>query len=202
VRAAGAALEGDVEGTMIRKFTGLGIALVLAVAPAAAAERWLHVLVVEDEGQGETVRVNLPLSTIESLLPLVKAEGLEGGRLRLTSEQTEGVDLRKAWQALRTAPDGDFVTVDGTDGRVRVSRSGSRLVAHVDDAGSGEKVRVMVPVAVLDALFSGDGEEVDLVAAVRALGDHADGDLVQVEDGDSRVRIWIDADQDGRGSRR
>jgi hypothetical protein len=185
---------------MGRRTLGIGIALLLSAAPAAAADKWLHVHVVEDGGEGDTVRVNVPLSMIESMLPLVKAEGLEDGRLRLRSHDIEGVDLHAMWKALRETGDADFVTVDGTEGQVRVSRSGRYLLATVDgrERGRGENVKIRVPIAVVDALFSGPGDEIDLVAAVRALGDHGDGEIVRVENGDSRVRVWVDADQDGR----
>lgn len=183
---------------MGRRMLGLGIALFLFTAPAGAAERWLHVHVVEEGGSGDTVRVNLPLSTIESLLPLVQAEGLQGGKFRLEGDDLEGVDVHAIWKALRETGDADFVTVDGTDGHVRVSRSGRFLLATVEGRDDDrETVKVRVPIAVVDALFSGPDDEIDLVAAVRALGDY-DGDIVRVEGGDSRVRVWVDADQDGR----
>ena len=184
---------------MERRLLGFGFALFLAVAPAAAAERWLHVHVVEDGGAGDTVRVNLPFSMIESVLPLVQAENLSGGKLRIDDHDFEGVDLRAMWKSLRNAGDVDFVTVDGTDGKVRVSRAGQYLLATVEGRGEDrENVRVRVPVAVLDALFSGSGDEIDLVAALHALADQGDGELVRVEDGDSRVRVWVDGDQDGK----
>jgi hypothetical protein len=169
------------------------------VAPAAAAERWLHVHVVEDGGSGDTVRVNLPFSMIESVLPMVQAEHFSEGKLRLADEDFEGVDLRAMWKALRQAGDVDFVTVDGTDGHVRVSRAGPYLLATVDGRGEDrETVRVRVPVAVVDALFSGNSDEIDLVAALHVLADQGDGELIRVEDGDSRVRVWIDGNQDGK----
>ena len=182
---------------MGRRLLGFGIALLLGAAPAVAAEKWLHVRVVEAGGSGDTVRVNLPLSTIEAILPHVQAENLSGGKLRLTQDETQGVDLRAMWRALRSSGDADFVTVDGTQGTVRVSRAGNYLLATVDGRDT-QNVRVRVPVAVLDALFSGDDDEVDLVAALHALADHGDGELVHVEDGDTQVRVWVDGIQEGR----
>jgi hypothetical protein len=182
---------------MGRRLLGFGIALLLAAGPAAAAEKWLHVRVVEDGGSGDTVRVNLPLSMIESLLPHVQAENLSGGKLRLTRDETEGIDLRAMWMTLRNSGDADYVTVDGTEGTARVSRSGDYLLATVDTPDD-ENVRVRVPVKVLDALFSAGNDEVDLVAALRALADHGDGEIARVEDGDTQVRVWVDGVQDGR----
>ena len=44
-------------------------------------------------------------------------------------------------------------------------------------------------------MFGGRNDEIDLIAALDALTDHADGDLVTVESDDSSVRIWIDRNQ-------
>ena len=50
-----------------------------------------------------------------------------------------------------------------------------------------------LPFAVLDAMFQGTNEhELDLVAAVRALAQYGDGDIVTVDDGETRVRVWVD----------
>jgi hypothetical protein len=184
---------------MGRRLLGFGFSLLLTAAPAAAAEKWLHVRVVEDGGSGDTVRVNLPFSMIESMLPLVQAEHLSGGRLRLQDHEIEGVDLHAMWKALRESGDADFITVDGTEGQVRVSRAGRYLLATVDGRGEDrETVRVRVPVEVMDALFGGKDGEIDLLAGLRALGEEGDGELVRVDDGDSQVRVWVDSDQDGR----
>jgi hypothetical protein len=183
---------------MGRRMLGTGLALLLFAVPAQAADRWLHVHVVEEGSSGDTVRVNLPLDTIESLLPLIQAEGFRNGKLRLDDNDLDGVDLHAIWRALRESGDADFVTVDGSDGQVRVSRSGRFLLATVEGRDQEqETVKVRVPIAVVDALFSGADDTIDLVAAVRALGDY-DGDIVRVEGGDARVRVWVDADQDGR----
>ncbi|HEX5043291.1 MAG TPA: hypothetical protein VFV75_10320 [Candidatus Polarisedimenticolaceae bacterium] len=184
---------------MGRRLLGFGIVLLFAVAPAAAAERWLHVHVVEHGDSGDTVRVNVPLSTVESLVPLIQTEELSGGRLRLGEHDVEGVDLRAMWKALRSSGDTDFLTVDGTRGRVRVSRKGPYLLATVEGGRDDlQNVKVRVPVAVLDALFSSGENEIDVLAALRALGDEGDGELVRVESDDSQVRVWIDGVQEGR----
>jgi hypothetical protein len=39
---------------------------------------------------------------------------------------------------------------------------------------------------------------VDLLAALNALGDQADGELVRVDSDDAQVRVWIDGVQEGR----
>jgi hypothetical protein len=56
---------------------------------------------------------------------------------------------------------------------------------------------VEVPVAVLDALFSGQGEELNIRAALAEI-QKIRGDIVRVSDDDSRVRVWIDDSNVGR----
>jgi len=46
---------------------------------------------------------------------------------------------------------------------------------------------------VVDALFSAGKDELDLVAALRALSAHGDMELVTVKDAENDVRIWIDS---------
>ncbi len=53
-------------------------------------------------------------------------------------------------------------------------------------------VEADVPVVVVDALFSGQGEELDVAAAVREMS-RLRGDIVTVHDEhDTTVRIWVD----------
>ncbi len=52
-------------------------------------------------------------------------------------------------------------------------------------------VRVELPVAVVDALLAGEGEQWNVRAAVAELQKRR-GDIVRVNDPDSQVRIWID----------
>ena len=61
-----------------------------------------------------------------------------------------------------------------------------------EDFEGGDQVEIRVPISVLDALVSGDDDELDLLAAVRALGEHEEETLVMVQETDSTVRIWID----------
>lgn len=172
----------------------------VATAEAAPQERWFHVLVEDGDDAAETVRINLPLGAIEQMLPSVQSERIRHGKIRVGDDtHLEGIDLRAVWNAVRNADDGEFVTVEARDGKVRVAKSGGLVLLRVSDEGKGDdRVEVRVPIAVVDALLSGDSDEMDLQAALRALRETADGDLVTVTDGSSRVRIWIDASQSGR----
>ena len=63
---------------------------------------------------------------------------------------------------------------------------------NVDDRDTGaEKVRLEIPVGVVDVLFS-DDEGLNLKGALAELNRVNKGQILSVHDGDSDVKIWID----------
>ena len=187
-----------------RMFTlvaALLLASTAALVPIAAGraaqgtqpDRWLHVRVDNQEAKGELVRINLPLSFAEKVLPTIKHDKLRNGKI--TVDQANGVDLRALLEAVRTTKDGEFITVQGTTGDVRVAKQGDYLLVHARENkdGSKKRVEVRVPLTVVDALLSAGNNELDLVAGLRALGSQGDTELVTVKDEKSTVRIWLDS---------
>jgi hypothetical protein len=175
-------------------------ALATSLTLAAPAGRWIHVHVETIGEAAESVRVNLPLDVVGKILPAVQADRFDRGRVRLDSKDLEGVDVRAIWEALSTARDGEFVTVEGTGENVRVSKSGPYMNIRIrdDSGGRPEQVDVQVPLAVVNALFSGSPDELDVLAAIQALDAHGPVELVRVDDGESRVRIWVDERAESR----
>jgi hypothetical protein len=181
--------------TALRTTTILILAVAFAAGPALARERWLHVRVEGYDHKTDWVNVNVPLSMIEALLPAIETNEFRGGRVHFDDMEIEGIDLPRMLEALREAPDADFVTVRSDDELVRVSKEDGFLKVTVD--GHRERVRVMMPMEVVDALI-GDGRgELDILGALQALGDYYDGDLVTIEADDGNVRIWIDDSDTG-----
>jgi hypothetical protein len=157
---------------------------------------------VEAGDKGETVRVNVPLSLAEAILPAIKVHKMNAGRVKVHSHHMDQIDLRAVFEAVQKAADGEFVTVQkGTSEEVRVSKQNGYLLVNVRDdktRGDGskhnEKVDVKIPLAVVEAAFSGPNkDEIDVLAAIRALARHSDTQLVAVEDGKTTVRVWIDS---------
>lgn len=181
---------------MLRRIA-LGCLVVVTATSLAVAgsDLWLHVY-VEGSGHGdETVRVNVPVSLIESVLPLIQHERLRNGKVKVLDElEDEGIDLRAMWEAVRNTPDGEFVRVRGDDENVRVAKAEGMLIVLASD--HEDNVNVRIPLEVIDALFSGEGDELDVIAAIRALGRYPGHDVVTVDDGSSKVRIWIDDRQE------
>ncbi len=182
---------------MKKLVAGLGVViLAVGVTSAAAAERWLHVSIEDGSGAkaGERVRVNLPLSVAEKVLPAVQVDRFKHGKVKLEECEMNGTDLRAVLEAVKDARDGEFVTVEGTDGNVRVSKSKGYLVAKVTEGkGNHARVDVRLPMVVLEALLSGAKDELDLTAGIRALAAHGDTVLVTVKDEDSFIRVWVDS---------
>ena len=165
---------------------------------SAKAERWLHVRIVNSDSKAETVRVNVPLELAESVLPTINKEHLHNGKVTIDQAHMDDVDLHALMNAVRTAKDGEYVTVQGTDQEVRVAKEGGRLLVHVKDKTRGEhskhsEVEIKIPMHVIDALFSAGKNELDVVAALHALAAQGDTELVSVKDADSTIRVWLDS---------
>jgi hypothetical protein len=174
------------------------LALALVAAPLAVnaqkAERWLHVKVEKQGDDGETVKVNVPLSLAEKVLAAVRVDKLNGGKLRIEHAKIEGVDLKALLEAVRDLQDNEFVTIEGKRENVRVSKSGGYILVKVREGKELEKtVDVKIPMTVVEALVTDNAKEVDLAAAVRALAQHGDFEFVSVRDGNETVRVWVDS---------
>ena len=101
--------------------------------------------------------------------------------------------MRNLWRAIADIGDAEFLRVDSGDETVRVARAGDQIHVQVEecDDDRGETVDVRLPVAVLDALLSGDGETLNVAAAVERLAGLR-GDIVRVGGDDRQIRVWID----------
>lgn len=177
------------------KWMTIVLACILAGGFVMATDQWLHVKVEASSEDGETVRVNIPLSLVETILPMIEAEQLHHGMIGLDDTELEGIDFRAILQQLRDTPDTDFVTVNSKDESVRVAKEGDFFIVRVEEKrGDAENVLVKIPMAVVEALLSGaEGDQLNIMAAIEALGKYSGGDLVTVEGGDETVRIWIDS---------
>ena len=166
-----------------------------AAAQDAGPRPWLHVRITGDGDGSENVRVNVPLSAAEPLLGLVPHRVSSDGRLRLAGRKMpiNVAAVRDLWQAIVQVGDTQFVAVDGEDETVRIERAGDRITVHVEerDEDGNETVAVQLPIVVVDALLAGDGETLNVRAAVERLGDLR-GDIVRISEDERQIRIWID----------
>jgi hypothetical protein len=201
--------------------TGIGLlALALLPAAGAWAQAgnnaWLHIR-VEEAQKASKVHVNLPMSVVEVALKAAPEIIEEHGKVHLGEHHgMKLADLRKMWKQLAAVGDAEFVTVESEDENVRVQRKGDLVLVYVDHRAEAHKakaeakgavkaeaekpakaakgpgeVRVEVPVSLVDALLSGEGEDVNIQAALAELQKRR-GDIVRVHDDDANVHIWID----------
>lgn len=192
---------------------GLGVlAFAAAVASTAAAQTvpspWLHVR-VEEVKDASKVAVNLPLSVVEAVLKASPEILEKHGRVHIGKDHgVELSDLRRIWKELAAVGDAELVSVESEDETVKVQRKGDLVQVFVDkkpratkESGErdgkpartrgGEQVRVEIPVSLVDAFLSGDGEYGNVEAAIAELRKRR-GEIVKVQDDDSHVRVWID----------
>lgn len=202
----------------MKKLTGwLALAaLTLAVPAVALADGpWIHIEVTEAGSDGANVKVNLPLSMARTALEMAPSDVIHDGHIEIDNHEFTVSELRRLWEEMRDAGDAEFVTVKDHGDEVRIFRKGDMLYVHVDedpdyykddederrsgrydnrwDGGHGSRVRVQVPVSLVDALLSGSDEHrLNLDAAIAELQQMNEGEVVRVEDGKDLVRIWID----------
>lgn len=172
------------------------IALLTFAGTAMATEGlWLHVKV--DGQPDERVTVNLPLTLIEKAIPMIPENIMEHGRIQYDEGEITIADLREMWRELESQPDFTIARVESENENVRVAKEGDYLVVRVEE-GDSENVNVRIPVAVVNALFSGEGEQLNVRAALEALASHGEGELVTVTDDNETVRVWVDGFAEAR----
>ncbi|HEY4742793.1 MAG TPA: hypothetical protein VIH76_19515 [Candidatus Acidoferrales bacterium] len=192
----------------------MGAVAVKKTAAATTPEKFIHVR-VNDASKGEMVSVNVPLSLAEKVIPTIHNGNLRNGKVTIGNMDMQDVDVRALLTAVASSPDNEFVTVKEKDQEVRVAKSKGNFIIHVTDLSSdsdesdksakpdksnkkhGQNVDITIPISVVNALVPNEKQELDLVAAIRALSNASEALLVTVHDGTQDVKIWIDSQNDG-----
>jgi len=189
---------------MMKKTVGVMLGMLVFAALALPADRWIHVRVIESGPDGDRVRVNIPLSLAEAVLPTIKCDKLNEGKVKVEGHAFDQVDVRALLEAVRKTGDNQYVTVESKDQNVEVAKAGEFLLIKVhenskhgakkDQASKGQNtVDIKVPFKVANALLSGPTDELNVLAALRALDEYQNLELVTVKDGSDDVRIWVDS---------
>jgi len=176
----------------MKKLLGCLVLVGVAGGTAAAAsdDRWIHVRIDDADGKKGRVDIQVPIGMVASLLPALKGAHVHGS-IHVDDKSLNLAEFREYWTALRAAKDGEYVTVRDEDSDVRIAKHGGTLQLTVDDRGGRSRVRMKVPLPIIDAVFSGGGT-VDLGALGGALAKAPAGELLTVDDEGSHVRIWVD----------
>ncbi len=184
----------------VKSFWSTALLVVMATLVASAAtigatqqegEPWVHVEVTSDGGTN--MNLNLPLAAVTAMLALVPDTIVQNGELQFGSSQQVPVGaIRDMWRELRDVGDVEFVTIENEGQDVRIAREGDTILVTVSNReGDAGEVRVEIPVPVVDALLSGDGESLNIRAAIEELS-QLRGELVRVIESNNNIRIWID----------
>lgn len=175
-------------------FLILAAALAPLAAQVATTDRWVHVRIEKTGEDGESVRINAPISVALKVLPAIHSHELRDGKVKIHDAHINGVDVRMVLEAIRGLGDGEFITIQGKAENVRVAKEKGYLIVNMDEqTGSRDKIRVKIPLRIVDALLSGAEDELDLLAGVQALNDYGEELVVSVESQDESVRVWVDS---------
>jgi len=172
------------------------VGVTAAGVPTSAQEpqSWLHVHVEGGGDARENVAINLPLQAVGAVMAMAPDDIISpDGRLVVAEEHGVSVsDIRQAWQSIKDAGDDEFVTFMNEELTVRVARAGDRIEVRVEGSGEdAENARVDLPLALVDALLSGDGEALNVAAAIDQLSTLR-GDIVRVTEEEREIRVWVD----------
>lgn len=171
-----------------------------AAAPAAAAADprmdglWFHLQVHEGKDDAHVV-INLPLSMVEKSAGFLRNKDGQNssGRIRFNDTDMSKAELQDMWKDLRRQKDTTFLSVQETDGKVKMAKRGNYLLIQASDHGAKrENVEIKIPVPVVDALLSGPGEELNIAAGLQALVRAGEGEIMTVTGENETVRMWID----------
>ena len=175
----------------IHRISTVFLAALVIAGAASASNLWLHVKV--DEADGAKVTVNLPVSMIEKAIQMIPEEHLNHHGMHFSDHDLTPAQIRELWTELRDSPDMTFVKVEEEGEDVKVWKESGYLYVSVIEEHDNEKVDVRVPFAVVDALLSGDEDELNIEAAIQALAQEGEGELVTVTSDDDNVRVWVDS---------
>jgi hypothetical protein len=164
---------------------GVPIALLATVAS-------LGVVVVDvREGgpDGSRIVVPVPLVFAQAALALAPAVAPDE-KMRIPDEVLEHVGLaREVLEALAAAPDGELVRVEERDELVVIAKEGRSLRVRV--SGHRENVSVNVPLHLALQALPDEHGHIRTAALAGALGGVRFTDLVEVQDGNDHVRVWV-----------
>ena len=171
--------------TKLAVILGVPIALLATIAS-------LGVVVVDvREGgpNGNRIVVPVPLVFAQAALAVAPAVA-PADKMRIPDEALEHVGLaREVLEALAAAPDGELVRVEERDELVVITKEGRSLRVRV--SGERENVSVNVPLHLALQALPDEHGRINTAALAGALGGVRFTDLVEVQDGNDHVRVWV-----------
>jgi hypothetical protein len=172
--------------TKLAVILGVPIALLATIAS-------LGVVVVDvREGgpNGHRIVVPVPLVFAQAALAVAPVVA-PADKLRIPdNEALQHIGVaRDVLEALAAAPDGELVRVEERDERVVITKEGRSL--HVQVSGKKENVSVNVPLHLALQALPDEHGNIRTAALAGALGAVRFTDLVDVQDGNDHVRVYV-----------
>jgi hypothetical protein len=171
--------------TKLAVILGVPIALLATIAS-------LGVVVVDvREGGPDGTRIVVPVPLVFAQAALAVAPAVApADKMRIPDEALEHVGLaREILEALAAAPDGELVRVEERDELVVITKEGRSLRVRV--SGERENVSVNVPLHLALQALPDEHGRINTAALAGALGGVRFTDLVEVQDGNDHVRVWV-----------
>ena len=129
----------------------------------------------DDDGREEadfSVNINLPLLVVEPLFRLAAPLILSVGQVAVPGHDAplEMEAMHSLWHAIENVGDTEFLAVENEDETVRIARTGDQIHVRMEecDEESRETADIRLPIVILDALFSGDSNTLNVSAAVES----------------------------------
>jgi hypothetical protein len=89
----------------------------------AQSKEWLHIH-VNDPVKEETVRINVPIALMETLLPMVQENSIHNGKIHFDDKSVSKAELKKLWASIKQEGDTDYMTIEKPGEKVTVSMQG------------------------------------------------------------------------------
>jgi hypothetical protein len=171
--------------TKLAVILGVPIAILATVASLGVVVVDVH----EGGPGGHRVVVPVPLVLAQAALAVAPAVAPQD-KLRIPDEALEHIGLaREVLEALAAAPDGELVRVEEATEQVLISKEGRsiRVRVHSDH----ENVNVTVPLHLAMQALPDRGGRIRTAALAGALSSVRFTDLVDVQDGQDHVRVYV-----------
>jgi len=160
--------------------------------PAAAGVSWLHIHINDSGSDPDHVRVNVPVSLLDAVLPEVEKQTRHESKFDVGNCEMTVAEYRSAIRTLSSSPRRE-VKIERSHGTIVMRRDGPDMrLEQTPKKGNRSRTSVRLPWLVATALAKGTGEQLDVSGAVRALAEAGEGEIAVDDEDGTRVRVWID----------
>ena len=149
----------------------------------------MRVEVLDQGGEHQKVKVNVPLSLIEVVIDSIDKREF----MSQIEEDHPSLDIPKLWREVRKMEGSDFITVESDKANVRVWKDRQYFRINVQEEGFSEpNVEVKLPLAIMDYVFETRSKDLNFQDLVDQLRGHLPITLVTAKHDDATVKIWLE----------